>query len=155
MIEGAWDKARFDAAVLRALRGVTKLAAHQKKRAKPLPHSKVVLTIKIGLDLNATYKVLLWTTMLVILFYGCGRAAEVTDADRPKYRNPNKHMLRVLCDRSVIGLKVFLPYQKASPLYAGSYSYFVEADTGPDAFRLIDRYLQVRDHLFGPGGTLF
>ncbi|KAK4696486.1 hypothetical protein P7C70_g8370, partial [Phenoliferia sp. Uapishka_3] len=155
MPDGCWDKARFDSVVLRALRGSTKLQAHQKKRAKPMPHSKVVEAILIGLDFNATYEVLLWTTMLVILFYGCGRAAEVTDADRIKYRNPNKHMLRALCERSEIGIKIFLPYQKASPLYAGSYYYFVEADTGPAAFDLIDRFLAVRDHLFGPDGALF
>ncbi|KAK4699176.1 hypothetical protein P7C70_g7090, partial [Phenoliferia sp. Uapishka_3] len=53
------------------------------------------------------------------------------------------------------GFRSYLPYQKASPLYAGSHYYWVTADGGLDALRLISKYMRARDLLFGPTGPLW
>lgn len=111
--------------------------------------------VALGLKKDATYNTLLWSMQVVVLFFGCGRGAEVTSADHEKYTNPKKDMLRESTTRSKLGIKIYLPYQKASPLYAGSFYYFVEQDTGPEVFRLVDLFLKTRDTLFGPTGPLF
>jgi hypothetical protein len=150
-----WEAVRSSPEVLDAIRGGTKVKAHQKCQAEPFPHKLVEQAIKLGLDPLARYDTLLWSTMIVVLFFSCGRAAEVTESDTPAFRNCAKSMTRDQTHLSTDQFRTYLPYQKASPLYSGSWYHFVAADTGSNAFTLIRRYLTVRDHLHGRQGVLW
>ncbi|KAK4704172.1 hypothetical protein P7C70_g2031, partial [Phenoliferia sp. Uapishka_3] len=150
-----WTAARFSPEVLRALRGSAKIKAHRRNRAPPLPHSKYVEALRIGLDPKATYDTVMWAANVATLFLCCGRAGETTDADSPEFRNDKQRMRRETTFVTMKGFRSYLPYQKASPLYAGSHYYWVTADAGLDAVRLISRYMRARDALFGPTGPLW
>lgn len=155
MGEKEWTRVRQSAEVLRAMRGGSKVRPHSPRQAPPLLKPEVDRAIAAGLAPNPTYDTLLFATQVVFLFFACGRAAEVTDADNRAYRTSKKRMLRSRLSFTSAGIKVFLPYQKASPLYAGSYYHFALIDVGMDAARLVARYLEARDALHGRGGPLW
>ncbi|KAK4701323.1 hypothetical protein P7C70_g4907, partial [Phenoliferia sp. Uapishka_3] len=154
MGESEWKEARFSAEVLRAMRGGAKVKAHVRRRAVPLPHSEYLRAVKLGLA-TTSYDTLLWATQTKTMFLSCGRAGELLDADSEEYRDAKQHMRRETTYVTVDGFRSYLPYQKASPLYAGSHYFWVTADAGEDALRLISKYMRARDAKFGPTGPLW
>ena len=150
-----WEAVRSSHQVRRAIRGGQKLGARPPRQAPPLPLKTLRRACADAMSDDISYDRLMWSAMAVVLFFCCGRAAETTNADRPRFRNEQKTMMRETTTCDSAGFRSFLPYHKASPLYAGSYYYFVAADSGEELMAVVRKYIEVRDLLFGQAGPLW
>lgn len=151
-----WDAVRDSPHVNQCLVGGAKKTAHRVKKAAPLQFADVDRLTRAALaDTSTTYARLLWTAQLVVLFFCCGRAAEVTMPDVAAYRDPRKWMPRALASVSPAAFHAFLPYHKADPTFVGSSYDLADVYAGAHFTRLLDRYVRTRDILFGPAGPLF
>ncbi|KAK4703482.1 hypothetical protein P7C70_g2734, partial [Phenoliferia sp. Uapishka_3] len=110
---------------------------------------------RVAIAPGCDYETLYFAARLIILFFCCGQAGEITMPDNKDFRDKRKTIMRHSVVASPTSFEATIPYIKNDPLFTGSHYMFTSAISEPIFTAVVYKFIQARDAKHGLAGPLF